>query len=282
MIKTQKVAHDERSLQTSDTKQIVRIMPTSEVLKTYKYYVNNRGLEGGIDKKRATEIASKIMGEGDRPSTEWLLKPITVHGVKKIVLDGHTELAACQKVLKDEERDIDLIVVEKYNCPKRTTLAEIISAYNNCQKPWSTATYVECYAQEGREDYVLLKLAAEELGEPFVKKNGKPNYRYICALLGQTMDTELRKGTFKYNDEILERGKRVKELFYVLTEGKVKTAAWFERFILAYVRMEAACGKWVMNIFQKHKEDFVFDGSTKTEDWAKQFNTIMEKEMDAA
>ena len=96
------------------------------------------------------------------------------------------------------------------------------------------------------------------------------------------MDTELRKGTFKYNDEILERGKRVKELFYVLTEGKVKTAAWFERFILAYVRMEAACGKWVMNIFQKHKEDFVFDGSTKTEDWAKQFNTIMEKEMDAA
>lgn len=37
-----------------------------------------------------------------------------------------------------------------------------------------------------------------------------------------------------------------------------------------------------MNIFQKHKEDFAFDGSTKTEDWAKQFNAIMEKEMDAA
>lgn len=282
MLKSSKVTLNERSIATSEGKQVVRIMPTSEVLKTYKPYEFNRGLEGGIDKKRATEIASKIMGESGMPTTEWLLKPITVHGVKKIILDGHTELAACEKVLKDAERDIELIVVEKYNCPKRVATAELISAYNNCQKPWSTATYVECYALEGRESYVLLKMAAEELGEPFVKKNGKPNYRYICALLGQTKDAELRKGTFIYSDDILERGKRVKDLYYILTEGKVKTAAWFERFVLAYVRMEASCGDWVMNVFKKHKEDFVFDGSTKTEDWTNQFNAIMKSEYNAA
>lgn len=275
-------ALNERTIATSEGKQVVRIMPTSEVLRTYKFYEYNRGIVGGIDKKRATEIASEIMGEGDKPSTEWLLKPITVEGNKKILLDGHTELAACEKVLKDIDRDIELIVVEKYNCPRRARLVELISSFNNCQKPWSTAIYVECYALEGREDYVKLQEAAQTLGEPFTKKNGKPNYRYICALLGQTMDTELRKGTFKYSDEILERGERVKDLYFTLTNGDVKTAAWFERFILAYVRMEASCGSWVMNVFKKNRDKFVFDGSTKTEDWRNQFDAIMKSEYNAA
>lgn len=256
-------------------------MPTSEVLKTYKPYEFNRGIEGGIDKKRATEIASKIMCEGDRPSTEWLLTPIIVDGKKKSIIDGHTKIAACEKVLKETEKDIELIVVEKYNCPKRMRPWEVVGMLNSCQKPWRTETYIECYVHENIEDYVKLKEAAQALGEPFTKKNGKPNYKYVCSLIGSTVpDAIMKNGLYKYSDVIFKRGQRVKELFDQLTNGKVQTSAWFERFIIAYVNLEESAdpdGEWLKDWCIENKNDFVFDGSTKTEDWRKQFAAVFQK-----
>lgn len=253
-------------------------MLTSKILKTFKFYPHNRGMENGVDIKRANQIANEIINKG----TEWLLKPIIVNGVTKTILDGHTALTAAKIVLERTGRDIEFLVMIKYNIPQFTKFFENIADFNNKAKPWSTDNYIECYVLEGVEDYVKLKEAAIKLGAPFIKKNGNPNYRYVAALVGSTDNGAggmLRKGEFKYTDEILERGERVKDVFFALT-GNINTSAWFERFIVAYVRQEESgtlTPEQLKSLYIRHKDEFVFNGSTKTDDWAEQFRNICRK-----
>ena len=248
----------------------------SQLFKLYKPYYANRG-EGpeGMDTARVMRIAKSIIGTeaigSNYTGTYWLVNPIIANAKTRMIVDGHYTAAALNKVLELTGWDLEVLVLER-EFPKHLSDMDIVSMFNNSRKPWAAEQYIECYVKEGKEDYIKLKKAAIELGGPFVKKNGKPNYRYVSALLGSSQSGTLKKGTFKYNPVIVERGERVKELFYAISKTK-QTSSWFEPFIVAYCKQEET-NRNAFKVFMKNTDKFVLDGCTNEEGWTEQFNKI--------
>lgn len=248
----------------------------SKLFNKYKPYYANRG-QGweGMDMTRVMKIAKSIIGSNEIPpvynGTYWLVNPIIVNVKTGMIVDGHYTVAALLKVLELSGWDLEAIVIER-EFPKGLSDMTIVSMFNNTRKPWPAEQYIECYVKEGVEDYIKLKEAALKLGGPFVKLNGKPNYRYVSALVGTSQAGSLKKGTFKYNPVIVERGERVKELFYAISKTR-QTSAWFESFIVAYSKQEEANPK-AFKVFMNNADKFVLDGDTTEEGWSEQFNRV--------
>ena len=249
---------------------------TSELSKKYHEYKANRG-EGkeGMDMARVRRIARSIIGSNEIPSvyngTYWLVEPIIVNAKNKMVVDGHYTWAALNEVLKSTGWDLPVFVIER-EFPKSLSNMQVVSMFNGCRKAWSSCDYVECFVKEGDPEYIKLKSAAVKLGGPFVKKNGKPNYKYVVALVNSSEYVNLRNGTFKYNPIIEERGERVKQLFYRISKTR-QTSNWFDQFIKAYVKQEEA-NPIAFNVFMKHADKIVLDGCTSTDGWTEQFGKI--------
>lgn len=250
----------------------------SELSKLYKPYNANRG-QGmdSIDMARVRQIAKSIVGTKDIPGvykgTAWLIEPIIVNARTKMVVDGHYTWAALEEVLKKEGVDWPVLVIER-DFPKEYTNAQIVSMFNTCRKPWASYDYVECYVKEGLPDYIKLKQAALKLGGPFVKLNGKPNYKYVVALMSGNDYSKLRKGEFKYDSVVEERGERVKQLFYRVSKTR-QTSNWFEQFIKAYSEAENILGDKAFSRLMAHADEIVMDGSTDTKSWTEQFQKFL-------
>ena len=255
-----------------------KIVKTSDLRKFYKPYNANRGQGMDlIDKARVRKIARSIIGSKDIPGvyngTAWLVEPIIVNARTKMVVDGHYTWAALEEVLKTEGVDWPVLVLER-EFPKGYSNMQIVSMFNSCRKPWQSCDYVECYVKEGLPDYIKLKQAAIKLGGPFMKVNGKPNYKYVVALMNDSDYPSLRKGTFKYDSVIEERGERVKELFYKVSKTR-QTSNWFEQFIKAYSSAENLLGEKAFNRLMAHANDIVMDGCTDTKGWFEQFQKFL-------
>lgn len=222
-------------------------------------------------------IAKSIIGEeglGTYNGTFWLVNPIIVRKKQDkqgVIVDGHYTAAALNRVYDLTGWDLKTLVVER-EFPKNLSDREIVTKFNNCRKPWPTEAYIKCYIMEGNQDYIKLDKAARDLGGPFVKKNGKPNYRYVSALLGIKQGATLKSGKFVYDPIIVERGERVKELFYAISKTR-QTSAWFESFIVAYCKQEET-NRNAFKVFMKNADKFVLDGCTNDEGWTEQFNRI--------
>lgn len=251
----------------------------SELFKKYKPYYANRG-EGpdGMDMARVTKIAKSIIGSeaigSNYNGTYWLVNPIIVNAKTRMIVDGHYTAAALNKVLELTGWDLDTIVIER-EFPRGIKDMTVVSMFNNSRKSWCAEQYIECYIKEGVPDYIKLKEAALKLGGPFVKKNGKPVYRYVSALVGKSGANALRKGEFKFDPVIIERGERVKQLFYAISSTK-QTSTWFESFIFAYCDQEENNRK-AFKVFMQHADELVIDGCTAKEGWNEQFNKIWDK-----
>lgn len=254
----------------------VEIVKASEIYKKYSPYYANRG-EGteGMNMARVKKIARSIIGTEEIPpvynGTYWLVNPIIVNAKTKMIVDGHYTAASLFEVYKTKGWDLPAMVIER-EFPKGLSDMFIVSMFNNCRNPWGAEAYIECYVMEGKEDYIKLKNAAIALGGPFVKKNGKPNYRYVSALVGSCQAGTLKKGDFKFNPAIIERGERVKELFYAISSTK-QTSSWFESFITAYVKQEEV-NRNAFKVFMKYADMIVVDGSTNEDAWNEQFSKI--------
>lgn len=251
---------------------------TSELSKKYKFYNANRG-EGKeqMDMARVRKIAKSIIGSGEVPGvydgTYWLVEPIIVNAKTGVVADGHYTWAALEMVRSMVGWDLPVIVIER-DFPKTLTQMQVVSMFNNCRKPWQSSDFVECYVKEGLPDYIKLKEAAITLGGPFVKKNGKPNYKYVVALMENSDYPSLKKGTFMFKPGIIERGERVKELFYAISKT-MQTSNWFEQFIKAYTQAECTLGEKAFSRLIAHAGEIILDGCTDTEGWKSQFRKFL-------
>lgn len=255
--------------------KVVMVM-ASELPEKYRWYDANRG-EGreGMDMARVRKIARSIIGSREIPSvyngTYWLVEPIIVNAKNGMVVDGHYTWAALNEVLKTTGMDLPVYVIER-EFPKYLSNMQIVSMFNSCRKAWSSCDYVECFVKEGDPEYIKLKNAALKLGGPFVKKNGKPNYKYVVALVNSSEYTNLRNGTFKFDPIIEERGERVKQLFYRISKTR-QTSNWFDQFIKAYVKQEEA-NPMAFKVFMKYSDRITLDGCTNTDGWTEQFGNI--------
>lgn len=256
----------------------LKVVKTSDLGRLYHPYNANRGQGMDlIDKARVRQIAKSIIGSKEVPGvyngTAWLVEPIIVNARTKMVVDGHYTWAALKEVLEKDGADWPVLVIER-EFPRGLSNAQIVSMFNTCRRPWQSCDYVECYVKEGLPEYVKLKQAAMRLGGPFVKKNGKPNYKYVVALMNGSDYPSLRKGTFKYDSVIEGRGERIKELFYRLSKTR-QTSNWFEQFIKAYSEAENILGENAFKRLMAHADEIVMDGCTDTKGWTEQFKKFL-------
>lgn len=276
---------NEATLPKEGKKDELYWVKASELSDRLKPYIYNRG-DGKLDEARVRRIAKSIIGSNEIPphynGTDWLISPIIVNKKTDVIVDGHYTKAALEYVYENEGWDIEALVIKR-EFPKGKSDREIVSSFNNMRKPWTAENYIECYVSEGVEDYVKLKNAAISLGYPFVNKGGKPNYRYIAALTGTPQAGNLKNGRFIYTDAIMERGKRVKELFDSLN-GK-RSSSWLEAFIIAYCNtFEGSLdGNVGLKVLKSHMGELDWFGDTgKVDYWQNQFRRILTNIVSAA
>ena len=261
----------------------VSTVRASELFNVVSPYFANRG-EETMDMSRVKKIAKSIIGEAEIPgvhnSTFWLVEPIIVDQ-KNVIVDGHYTAAALLEVYRKTGYDLPVYVIKR-KFPRELKTVDVVSKFNTCKVQWRNEDFVGCYLMEGYPEYIKLRDAAMKLGKPFVKvnKNGEittPNYKYVCALMTDNSYPTLRKGDFKFDESIVERGHRVQELLKKIFNGEdYKVSNWVEQFVKSYTRQDSS-NKNSFKVFMKYADRFVMDGSTSMATWDKQFQDIWDE-----
>ena len=225
--------------------------------------------------ERVEDIAYSIAYEG----TGFLLMPIVADKVTKTVIDGNTSGLARLVAHKKYGVNLDMHVIE-VDLPKGMSVPEAVQTFNECRNNWQFVHYVLTGINEGKPDFIRLKSMIESIGTPFINDSGSYRWRYATSLSGKNQTEAVKNWAYtlskKDMEEQIQTGVEVRELWEA--GGCPTIGAWFEAFILAYVKAKDFYGsalkfQKLKNHIKEHKGFFA--GYEGTKSWTNAINEAL-------
>ena len=197
------------------------------------------------------------------------MPPITINTVTNHIVDGQHRLKAYQNLYKSGELPTNSkIKVMFVDIPLTEEKQEIIDANTN-SKNWSLDDYIASYVKGDIVSYVKLdewcKLHA------LSSEKGKSKFRYGAAIItGRRCSSDLKKGTFSFTDEELQRADEVhaEMLEIVGLFNMVGKGDWLESLATSWnaVRGQHEFRTWMKELKNK-KQGFLKLPKNNGKDW---------------
>ncbi len=197
------------------------------------------------------------------------MPPITINTITNHIVDGQHRLKAYQELYKAGELPMNAnIKVMFVEIPFDEEKQEIINANTN-SKNWSMDDYITSFAKGGIVSFVKLDNWCKT--HSLTSEKGKSKFRYGAAIItGRRCEAELKKGTFTFTEEQIQRAEDVHtELLEIVELLEMKgRGMWIESLATSWVavRTQHKFRTWMKEL-QRRKQRFLKMPKDNSRDW---------------
>lgn len=197
------------------------------------------------------------------------MPPITINMITNHIVDGQHRLKAYQELHQSGEIPADYkIKVMFVEIPLVEEKQEIIDANTN-SKNWTLDDYITSYSKGGIISFMKLEEWCK--AHALSSENGKSKFRYGAAIItGRRCSGDLKKGTFSFTDEQLQRADKVhSEMLEIVELFEMKgRGMWIESLAKSWidVRNQHEFRTWMKELRAK-KQHFLKLPKDNSRDW---------------
>jgi hypothetical protein len=198
-----------------------------------------------------------------------LMPPITVNVVTGNITDGqHRHKAFIDLYKTGLIPKKSMLKVMYVNIPADEELRAIVNANTN-SKNWTMDNYIASYIKVGIQSYVRLDKWCKD--HALTCENGKTKMRYGAAIVtGRRCSGELKKGTFAFTEEELQRAEAVHTEMLEIVEilGLKGRGMWIESLAVSWVKVREQHDfrTWAKQ-FRLKKSDYMKLAKDNSKEW---------------